>query len=130
MWFRPEVFEVYENGVNNVSVSLIDGEEKAIEYLKEKVNEYPHFKSKISFNNQNIINLVRKNEYLDFSRQDFIYCAGNFHYIKDSTATKLIKYMLKILSSGGWLIVLNVSMHDINDVCLKMLSEWDMYHRS
>ncbi|MBU0467541.1 MAG: class I SAM-dependent methyltransferase [Candidatus Omnitrophica bacterium] len=126
----PEVFEVYENGINNVSFTLIDGEEKAIEFLIEKGKKYPQFKVNVRLYHRNIIDLVRKSEYLEISEQNLIYCAGFFDYIKDSTATRLIKYMLHILSPGGWLIVLNVSMHDINDVCLKMLSEWDMYHRS
>lgn len=125
-----EVFDVFKKGITNVAFNLIDGEQKAIGFLKTKGMEFQQFNENVNLYHRNIIDLVRKNEYLDVSKQHLIYCAGFFDYIKDSTAVRLIKYMLKILSSGGWLIILNVSMHDINDVCLKMLGEWEMYHRS
>jgi hypothetical protein len=126
----PEVFDTLDKGIGNVRFTLIDGEAGVIDLLKTKLSRYKDQKKKVSLHHANIINLLRLNEKLRIPDQDIIYCAGFFDYIREATATKCVRYMLSHLKSGGWLIVVNVSTDDVKNVYLKMLGEWDLYHRS
>jgi extracellular factor (EF) 3-hydroxypalmitic acid methyl ester biosynthesis protein len=126
----PEVFDTFDKGVSNVRFTLVDAEPGVIELLKNKLNKYKEQKKHATIHHANIINLLRRSDKLHIPEQDIIYCAGFFDYIREATATKCIRYMLNHLRSNGWLVVVNVSMDDVKNVYLKMLGEWELYHRS
>ena len=126
----PEVFDIFDKKINNVSFTLLDGEPGVLRFLKEKLKDYSEQSRSVRLFQENIINMLRKDQLFCIPSQDLVYCAGFFDYIRKGTATKLIRYMLKYLKPGGWLIVVNVSKDDARNVYLKMIGEWDLYHRS
>jgi hypothetical protein len=126
----PEVFDCISKGLSNIDYFLLDGEKDVLVYLRNRLDGFPKAATSCTLRHENVINLVRRNEDLGILKQDLIYCAGFFDYIKDSTARKTIRYMLGFLKQEGRLLIVNVSMDDVRDVCLKMLADWDLNHRS
>ncbi len=126
----PEVFDSLSKGMSNIEYFLLDGEKDVINYLTQKLTEFDDIAPQVKLQEINIINLLRKNTDLNIPKQDFIYCAGFFDYIKDSTARKLIGYMLRQLNTNGQILIVNVSKDDEHDVCLNMLADWKLIHRN
>ncbi len=126
----PEVFDILDNGVKDIYFNLIDGEKKVIEYLKDKTEKYNNSFSNVNLIHANIFNFIRGKKCLNIPEQDLIYSAGFLDYIKKSTATRFLKTLLNYLKPRGILIVTNASIDDSNNAYLKMIGEWDMYHRT
>ena len=126
----PEIFDILDSEIKDIHFALIDGEKKVIEYLKERIKKYHNLSSEVDLIQANIFNLLRGKEYLDIPKQNLIYCAGFFDYLKKNTAIKFIRFLLNYLKSGGLLILTNVSADDSNNVYLKMIGEWDICHRT
>ncbi len=125
-----EVFDVLDANVTNVNFTLIDGEKQVECFINKKLSLCNKNNVNIRFYHHNILNLVRKNEVLEIENQDLIYCAGFFDYLHDKTCTRLIKYMFKFLKNNGQLLIVNVSLHDRDNIYLKMIGEWNLHHRS
>lgn len=126
----PEVFDVFDEDLDNVVFNLLDGERRVIDFLRDRIKNGKYNKERITLFHDNILLLLRKNKLLDIPPQDLVYCAGFFDYIRPATATKLIRYMLEHVTKRGYVVVVNISKDDVHNVYLRMIGEWEMYHRS
>ena len=120
----------------NVCFTCLDGEKLAINQIKKKI-EISQARGKLlgmrlNLVHQNILTLLRKGvipQYLE--THDLIYGSGFLDYLSDRTTERLIDYLYGCLKKGGILYLVNVSAADHHSrVCLDMLGEWQLHHRS
>ena len=127
----PEAFDILSgNKRKDIYFTLVDGEPKAIDFLKKKAIQESILNENLSIIQSNLLLVLREKDSLNLPKQNFIYSAGFLDYMGSAIAKRLIQYMFDCLQENGVLLIINVSMHDKNNVYLKMLGEWPLHHRS
>jgi extracellular factor (EF) 3-hydroxypalmitic acid methyl ester biosynthesis protein len=112
--------DVYEfltshSGGNNIKIDLIDFDQSAIDFSKEK-NKI--FNGQITYNK---INALRFNSY---NLYDLIWSAGLFDYFKDKHFTFLIRKYINCLDEGGEMVISNFSTRNPTKRLMEVLSDW------
>jgi extracellular factor (EF) 3-hydroxypalmitic acid methyl ester biosynthesis protein len=112
--------DVYEflsthTGCNNLTVDLIDFDQSAINFSKEKNKK---FDGQISYNK---INALRFNSYKLY---DLIWSAGLFDYFKDKHFTFLIRKYINCLEEDGEMVISNFSTKNPTKRLMEVLSDW------
>jgi extracellular factor (EF) 3-hydroxypalmitic acid methyl ester biosynthesis protein len=112
--------DVYEflsdfSGGNNINIDLIDFDQSAIDFSKNK-NE--KFNGQISYNK---INALRFNSYKLY---DLIWSAGLFDYFKDKHFTFLIRKYINCLDEDGEMVISNFSTKNPTKRLMEVLSDW------
>lgn len=112
--------DVYEfltdySGGNNMSIDLIDFDQSAIDFSREK-NKI--FNGQISYNK---INALRYNSYKLY---DLIWSAGLFDYFKDKHFTFLIRKYINCLNDEGEMVISNFSTRNPTKRLMEVLSDW------
>jgi extracellular factor (EF) 3-hydroxypalmitic acid methyl ester biosynthesis protein len=112
--------DVYEflndfSGGNNINIDLIDFDQSAIDFSKEKNKK---FNGQISYNK---INALRFNSYKLY---DLIWSAGLFDYFKDKHFTFLIRKYINCLADDGEMVISNFSTKNPTKRLMEVLSDW------
>jgi extracellular factor (EF) 3-hydroxypalmitic acid methyl ester biosynthesis protein len=112
--------DVYEfltdySGGNNMSIDLIDFDQCAIDFSREK-NKI--FNGQISYNK---INALRYNSYRLY---DLIWSAGLFDYFKDKHFTFLLRKYINCLVEDGEMVISNFSTKNPTKRLMEVLSDW------
>jgi len=117
-----DVFEFLNNNTDNrISFDLIDFDQNAIDFSKEKNQK---FNGMISYNR---INVLRFKPYKTY---DLIWSAGLFDYFKDKHFIFLIRKYICFLAEGGEYIISNFSTENPTRRLMEVLSDWYLNHRS
>ena len=112
--------DVYEflndfSGGNNINIDLIDFDQSAIDFSKEKNRK---FDGQVSYNK---INALRFNSYKLY---DLIWSAGLFDYFKDKHFTFLIRKYINCLADDGEMVISNFSTKNPTKRLMEVLSDW------
>ncbi len=112
-----DVYEFMMNfaGGNNISIDLIDFDQSAIDFSKEKNKK---FNGQITYNK---INALRFNSYKLY---DLIWSAGLFDYFKDKHFTFLIRKYINCLAEDGEMVISNFSTRNPTKRLMEVLSDW------
>jgi SAM-dependent methyltransferase len=117
--------DVYEfldkNPGSRISFDLIDFDQNAIDFSREKNNK---FNGAISYNR---INVLRFKPYKTY---DLIWSAGLFDYFKDKHFIFLIQKYINFLAEDGEYIISNFSTENPTRRLMEVLSDWFLNHRS
>ena len=117
-----EVFEfLSENPESPLQFDLLDLDDRAIKYAKDKTRKFQH---KLTFYNKNVIRFTPENSY------DLIWSAGLFDYFKDKHFVFLLKKYYQYLNEGGEIIIGNFNIENPSRKIMEILGDWFLYHRS
>jgi extracellular factor (EF) 3-hydroxypalmitic acid methyl ester biosynthesis protein len=103
------------SGGNNMSFDLIDFDQSAIDFSREKNKT---FNGNITYNK---INALRYNSYRLY---DLIWSAGLFDYFKDKHFTFLIRKYINCLLEDGEMVISNFSTKNPTKRLMEVLSDW------
>jgi extracellular factor (EF) 3-hydroxypalmitic acid methyl ester biosynthesis protein len=103
------------SGGNNMSIDLIDFDQSAIDFSREKNKT---FNGQITYNK---INALRYNSYKLY---DLIWSAGLFDYFKDKHFTFLIRKYINCLVEDGEMVISNFSTKNPTKRLMEVLSDW------
>lgn len=103
------------SGGNNIKIDLIDFDQSAIDFSKEKNKK---FNGQITYNK---INALRFNSY---NLYDLIWSAGLFDYFKDKHFTFLIRKYINCLDEEGEMVISNFSTKNPTKRLMEVLSDW------
>ena len=106
---------------NNISFDLIDYDQAAIDFSREK-NE--KFNGQVSYTK---INALRFNSYKLY---DLIWSAGLFDYFKDKHFTFLIRKYFNCLTEDGQMVISNFSTRNSARRMMEVMSDWYLNHRT
>lgn len=109
-----EFLTKFEGG-NNICIDLIDFDQNAIDFSREKNKS---FNGQISYNK---INALRFNSYKLY---DLIWSAGLFDYFKDKHFTFLIRKYINCLNEDGEMVISNFSTKNPTKRLMEVLSDW------
>jgi extracellular factor (EF) 3-hydroxypalmitic acid methyl ester biosynthesis protein len=109
-----EFMTKFEGG-NNMNIDLIDFDQNAIDFSKEKNKT---FNGQITYNK---INALRFNSYRLY---DLIWSAGLFDYFKDKHFTFLIRKYINCLNEDGEMVISNFSTKNPTKRLMEVLSDW------
>lgn len=131
-----ELIELLNEGNihKNFIFHCLDFEEKAINYLKNEINNIDIKRRKvcrIKYINKNFLDFFRNSGLDDLLKgYDFIYCSGVFDYLNDLIAMRLIEKFLQLLNPNGILILCNANTKDSHfRVTYEIMGDWVFYHR-
>jgi SAM-dependent methyltransferase len=120
-WEIREFFK--ETSECNAKFYLLDQEKRALEFVKERLNSYPH---SISFLNIRVARLIREGFKIKF---DFIYSMGLLDYFSDRFARRLIQSLCGLLKEGGRLIIGN-ARYNPHRIWMEHGVEWYLKYRN
>ncbi len=106
---------------NSISFDLIDLDQRAIDYARQKNKEYLHC---LNFYNKNVIRFNPDKKY------DLIWSAGLFDYFKDKHFVYLLKRYYDLVVPGGQMVIGNFSTENPSRKIMEVLGDWFLYHRS
>lgn len=109
-----EFLTKYDRG-NNINIDLIDFDQNAIDFSREKNKA---FDGQITYNK---INALRFNSYKLY---DLIWSAGLFDYFKDKHFTFLIRKYINCLNEDGEMVISNFSTKNPTKRLMEVLSDW------
>ncbi|MFO7873844.1 MAG: class I SAM-dependent methyltransferase [Bacteroidales bacterium] len=117
-----EVYEyLQEVPENKLLFDLIDLDQRAIDYARQKNKDYLDF---MRFFNKNVIRFSPDQQY------DLIWSAGLFDYFKDKHFVFLLKRYYDFIAPGGKMIIGNFNVENPSRKIMEMLGDWFLYHRS
>lgn len=117
-----EVFEfLSENPESPLKFDLLDLDDRAIKYAKDKTRKFQH---KLTFYNKNVIRFTPENSY------DLIWSAGLFDYFKDKHFVFLLKKYYQYLNEGGEIMFGNLNIENPSRKIMEILGDWFLYYRS
>ncbi len=131
-----ELVELLDEGKlkKKFAFHCLDFEEKALDYIREKIGGISDKKGlscDIKYLIRNYIDLA-KNKNFDglLKNYDFIYCSGVFDYLKDRIAARLIGALFSLLNKNGTLILCNANNKDsFYRVTYEIIGDWVFHHR-
>lgn len=117
-----DVYEfLSETGRKDVQFDLVDLDQNAIDYSREKNQK---FSDQITFNK---INALR---YTPFKLYDLVWTAGLFDYFKDKHFSYLIRKYYNCLTDGGKMIIGNFSTKNPSKNLMENIMEWFLILRT
>jgi extracellular factor (EF) 3-hydroxypalmitic acid methyl ester biosynthesis protein len=117
-----EVYEyMKETPENSLVFDLLDLDQRAIDYAKNKNREFLHC---MRFENKNVIRYVPEKQY------DLIWSAGLFDYFKDKHFVFLLKKFYEHVLPGGEMIIGNFNVENPSRKIMEVLGDWFLFHRS
>lgn len=106
---------------NNLVFDMIDLDQRAIDYAKNKNKPFLKF---MNFEKRNVIRYVPEKNY------DLIWSAGLFDYFKDKHFVYLIKKFYQHINPEGEMIIGNFGVQNPSRKIMEILADWFLYHRS
>ena len=117
-----DIYEYFvKNPDSNLTFDLIDLDENAIEYAKEKNRK---FSDKMNFFRINVLRFKTHKHY------DLIWSAGLFDYFKEKHFIYLLKKYMPFLDENGEMVIGNFSNYNPTRKLMEALSGWYLNYRS
>ena len=116
--------------------TLIDFSEQTLAYTRsciDQVMQKTGKKANIEFVNESVHQLLkrasRREDLLEGSTYDFVYCAGLFDYLADKVGSRLLQYFVSRSHRGGSVLVTNVHPSNAQRHVMEHLLEWHLIYR-
>ncbi|MDR4987781.1 MAG: class I SAM-dependent methyltransferase [Bacteroidales bacterium] len=110
-----------ETPENKLAFDLIDLDQRAIDYAKQKNKAFMHC---LNFQHKNVIRFTPEKKY------DLIWSAGLFDYFKDKHFVFLLKRYYEFIIAGGKMVIGNFNTENPSRKIMEVLGDWFLYHRS
>lgn len=110
-----------ETPENKLAFDLIDLDQRAIDYAKQKNKAYTHC---LNFAQKNVIRFTPEKQY------ELIWSAGLFDYFKDKHFVFLLKRYYDFIRTGGKMVIGNFNTENPSRKIMEVLGDWFLYHRS
>ncbi len=110
-----------ETPENKLAFDLIDLDQRAVDYAKQKNKAFMHC---LNFQQKNVIRFTPDKQY------DLIWSAGLFDYFKDKHFVFLLKRYYDFIHAGGKMVIGNFNSENPSRKIMEVLGDWFLYHRS
>ena len=118
--------------------TLVDFETHALECAAKTINQTIRKRgldTLVRFKRKSVQQLIKESqktnaaENIDREKYDFVYCAGLFDYLPDSTCRLLMKIFYDWLAPGGLLLLTNVAPTTPNRGSMELILDWHLIYR-
>jgi extracellular factor (EF) 3-hydroxypalmitic acid methyl ester biosynthesis protein len=120
----------------SISFTLIDFSKETLDYTKERIEEVSRRTGKkvaVKYVNESVHQLlkraVKRDDLLQDTTFDFVYCAGLFDYLSDKVCSRLLQYFVNRSNAGGTVMVTNVHADNPHKNVMEHLLEWHLIYR-
>jgi extracellular factor (EF) 3-hydroxypalmitic acid methyl ester biosynthesis protein len=120
----------------SISFTLIDFSQETLDYTKGRIEEVSKRTGKkvvVKYVNESVHQLlkraVKRDDLLQDTTFDFVYCAGLFDYLSDKVCSRLLQYFVNRSNSGGTVMVTNVHANNPHKNVMEHLLEWHLIYR-
>ena len=126
-----EVIDAFSqlNDKSKLKVTLLDIDEEALAFCKEKV-EIEEINDYVALFQENPIHLAIGKRKLTVEKQHFIYTIGLIDYFKDDLVVKLLNYIYELLDKNGRIIVGNFHPANPTKAFMDYVLDWPLIHRT
>ncbi|TMH04036.1 MAG: class I SAM-dependent methyltransferase [Betaproteobacteria bacterium] len=121
---------------SSLAFTLVDFSEPTLDYTRSciaEVSQRTGKKADVEFVNDSVHHLLkratRREDSLDNSVFDFVYCAGLFDYLSDKVCSRLLQYFVARTRPGGSVMVTNVHASNPQKCVMEHLLEWHLIYR-
>ena len=119
-----------------IEFTLMDFSEVTLSYTKAQVQGVSdRLKKKVAVNyvNESVHQLLKRaskrDDLLQDTTFDFVYCAGLFDYLSDKVCSRLLQYFVNRTHKGGRVLVTNVHSRNPHKNVMEHLLEWHLIYR-
>jgi hypothetical protein len=118
--------------LSRLQINLIDDDEYALAYSKEKITNHPRFNDlrNINYIHANIVYILSGKQKLDLQQQDLIYSLGMTDYFKDATYIRLVRWVFAHLKLNGIVSFGNIKPDTIGQPFMQIFMDWKLIARS
>jgi len=120
----------------SLAFTLLDFSEPTLDYTRACIARATQSTGKtasVEFVNESVHQLLkratRREDSLDNSVFDFVYCAGLFDYLSDKVCSRLLQYFVARTRPGGSVMVTNVHSGNPQKFVMEHLLEWHLIYR-
>jgi extracellular factor (EF) 3-hydroxypalmitic acid methyl ester biosynthesis protein len=119
-----------------VELTLADFNGETIEHtgrMLETIKRLLQLRTTLHFQKKTVHQLIKdrqRNIQSEKSKYDFVYCAGLFDYLPDSTCKQLMNIFYGFLAPGGLLVVTNVESSNPLRYGMEYLLDWHLIYRT
>jgi extracellular factor (EF) 3-hydroxypalmitic acid methyl ester biosynthesis protein len=119
---------------DNAEFTLADFNQETLEQLAKKIKtiKEQHTRStSVQFQRKNIVQVLKESMKKNATNPeyDFVYCAGLFDYLPDTTCSQLMEIFYSWLAPGGLLVVTNVVDDKPFRHMLEFVLDWNLIYR-
>jgi extracellular factor (EF) 3-hydroxypalmitic acid methyl ester biosynthesis protein len=121
---------------DSIAFTLMDFSEVTLDYTKARIQEVSERTGKkvaVKYVNESVHQLLkrasRRDDLLQDTTFDFVYCAGLFDYLSDKVCSRLLQYFVSRTSFGGTVMVTNVHARNPHKNVMEHLLEWHLIYR-
>lgn len=119
-----------------IAFTLMDFSEVTLDYTKARIQEVSERTGKkvaVKYVNESVHQLLkrasRRDDLLQDTTFDFVYCAGLFDYLSDKVCSRLLQYFVSRTRLGGTVMVTNVHARNPHKNVMEHLLEWHLIYR-
>ncbi|MDB5869023.1 MAG: methyltransferase domain protein [Polaromonas sp.] len=119
-----------------IAFTLMDFSEVTLDYTRARIQEVSALAGKtvaVKYVNESVHQLLkrasRRDDLLQDTTFDFVYCAGLFDYLSDKVCTRLLEYFVARTRFGGTVMATNVHASNPHKNVMEHLLEWHLIYR-
>ncbi len=119
----------------NVELTLADFNSETLEYVRKalgKIKNLFRLRTTVHFQKKTVYQLLKENLKLSAVEKpqfDFVYCAGLFDYLPDTTCKQLMDIFYEFVAPGGLLVATNVEPSNPLRHGMEHLLDWHLIYR-
>jgi extracellular factor (EF) 3-hydroxypalmitic acid methyl ester biosynthesis protein len=119
----------------NVELTLADFNSETLEYVSkalDKIKNLFRLRTTVHFQKKTVYQLLKENLKLSAVEKpqfDFVYCAGLFDYLPDTTCKQLMDIFYEFVAPGGLLVATNVEPSNPLRHGMEHLLDWHLIYR-
>jgi extracellular factor (EF) 3-hydroxypalmitic acid methyl ester biosynthesis protein len=121
---------------DSIAFTLMDFSDVTLDYTRGRIQEVSErFNKKVAvkYVNESVHQLLkrasRRDDLLQDTTFDFVYCAGLFDYLSDKVCSRLLRYFVNRSNVGGNVLVTNVHASNPHKNGMEHLLEWHLIYR-
>jgi len=121
---------------DSIAFTLMDFSEVTLDYTRARIQEVSERTGKkvaVKYVNESVHQLLKRaskrDDLLEDTTFDFVYCAGLFDYLSDKVCSRLLQYFVSRTSPGGTVMVTNVHARNPHKNVMEHLLEWHLIYR-
>jgi extracellular factor (EF) 3-hydroxypalmitic acid methyl ester biosynthesis protein len=117
---------------DNAAFTLLDFNDETVAYtgrILNQIKEKYNCRSTISIVKKSVAQLLKNNSQFTRDSYDFVYCAGLFDYLPDTTCRQLVDLFYELAAPGGLVLVTNVHVNNPSRGWMECMVDWHLVYR-
>lgn len=117
---------------NNITFTLIDQDEEALDYSREKIDKLLYGNIYVEYVQQSIYHYIEnpENHYKELEGADLIYSIGLADYLPDEALKKFVSFSYSRLKTGGTLVIAHKDSINYNPLSADWWCNWTFHLRN